>query len=412
MTATLEKTVRSSAVEQLASLPSPSHELARWKAAPQRDHASAQSAPVIEFDPALMESVVTRAITNNLLGPAGFDAKSFHAESDPLYRVAELNQRAAQFRGLYARWFRRGQFDVPFADALAELPNVAATIARTTITAAASRAEERADLAAGPSGKLIEVRATPTRSVSEDDRVARPESSKGVRDSASVSEATPFEDSGRATQFPEAAHYWLGISIQPSRLLDRPLLRRWLRHELWHIRDMLDPAFEYHREDLTPASGPGERLPQRVVQDRYSLLWSLSIDARIERAGLLPLHSKDERLARLAGAFPGLAAPQYAAILESIGDQRCLRHPELLELARWPRKLLGENADAAAINQPIRGSACPLCRFPTFVWADVHRPVAQPVVAAVQQAYPGWTPDLGICHTCFDLFSIRSGIWV
>jgi hypothetical protein len=373
MNATLEQRENVAVAGQVPNLLSPAQGSAASKlAAPRSANAAGTTASAIDFDPALMESVVTRAITNNLSGPAGFDAKSFHAESDPLYRVADLHQRAAQFRGLYARWFRRGQFDVPFADALAELLQVAGRIARTTITAAASRAEERADLAVEPTGKLIEIRATPELG---------------------------------------APRYWLGISIQPSRLLDRPLLRRWLRHELWHIRDMLDPAFEYRREDLTPASGPGERLPQRVVQDRYSLLWSLSIDARIERAGLLPLHSKDERLARLAGAFPGLAAPQYAAILQSIGDPRCLRHPELLELARWPRKLLGENADAASLDQPIRGSACPLCRFPTFAWADVHRPVAQPVVAAVQQAYPGWTPDLGICHTCFDLFSIRSGIW-
>jgi hypothetical protein len=370
MNATIEETQVAADVGQASDLPPTPEKPADWKPAPQPHAAPGREAPSLEFDPALMETVVMRAITNQLPGPAGFDAKSFHRESDPLYRIADLGERAAQFRDLFARWFRRGQFDVPFADALAELPDVATHMARTTVTSAASRAAERADLAVGPAGKLVE-----------------------VCDPASQQK------------------HWLGISIQPSRLLDRPLLRRWLRHELWHVRDMLDPAFEYRREDLTPDSGPGERLPQRVVQDRYALLWSLSIDARIERSGLLPLNSKEERQARLAGAFPGLNAAQYSNVLETIGDQRCLLHPELLELARWPRKLIGENADAAAFNKPIRGSACPLCRFPTFVWADLARPTASSVVTAIQQAYPTWTPDLGICHTCFDLFSIRNGIW-
>jgi hypothetical protein len=403
MSTTLEETEVAANVGQVSNLPPASQGSAGWKPSPQPPDATGPVAPTIEFDPALMESVVTRAITNNITGPAGFDAKSFHAESDPLYRIADLGQRAAQFRSLFARWFRRGQFDVPFADALAELPDVAAQVARTTVTGATSRADERADLAAGAAGKLVEVRSTQTRSVSEGG------AAQGT--STNDSQAARADASGLCVTRPRVAHYWLGISIQPSRLLDRPVLRRWLRHELWHVRDMLDPAFEYRREDLTPDTGPGERLPQRVVQDRYSLLWSLSIDARIERAGSLPLNSRDERLARLAGAFPGLTAPQYSAVLETIGDKRCLRHPDLLELARWPRKLIGENADAASLDQPIRGSACPLCHFPTFAWADLHRPAAQQIIGLIQQAYPSWTPGLGICHTCFDLFSIRSGVW-
>ena len=231
-----------------------------------------------------------------------------------------------------------------------------------TVTGAASRAEERADLATA-SGMLLS------------------------------------RESGKR---------WLGVSIQPARFMDPPSLRRWLRHELWHVRDILDPAFQYVRGDL--ASGEAERLPQRVVQDRYALLWSLAIDSRVERAGLPPLHSREERVARVAAAFPSFSAEAHGEVVATMGITRGVCHPELLEFARWPSKLF--DSDAGPTARPLRGSACPLCRFPTFHWAELAQPEADPVVLAIRRAYPGWDQAQGVCRTCFDLFSIRSGIWV
>jgi hypothetical protein len=310
-----------------------------------------------------MEAVVTRALSGSAVGQAGFTLVGFHHEADSLYAVKDAKHRAEQFRELFRRWFYRGQFDRPFSDALAELPEVDASVDFVTITGAASRAEERADLAsaAGAPIKACE---------------------------------------GRA---------WLGISIQASRFLDRPGLRRWLRHELWHVRDMLDPEFQYDREDL--ASGPAERLPQRVVQDRYALLWSLSIDARVERAGQLPACSREQRLTRFAAAFPGFSPDRYHAALASIGVTRGLRHPELVEFARTPQCLLGSNLNGKTLHSPLRGSACPLCRFPTFQWADLTQPEKRPIIESIGLAYPKWSREHGICTTCFDLFSIRSGVW-
>ena len=322
------------------------------------------STPQIKFDPALMEAVVTRALAARVLFPAEFTERDFHAEADPLYRIKNPDQRAARFRELFARWFSRGQFDRPFADALAELPEVERAVSLVTVTGAASQAEERADLATA-SGTLLSA---------------------------------------------ESGKLWLGISIQPARFTNRPSLRRWLRHELWHVQDILDPAFEYAREDL--ASAEAERLPQRVVQDRYAMLWSLAIDARVERTGLLPLRSREERVARAVAAFPGFSEEAHREVVATMGITRGTRHPELVELARRPGKLFSSNAQPKEPAQPLRGSACPLCRFPTFQWADLARGDVAPVVRAISQAYPAWHQAQGVCTTCFDLFSIRSGIWV
>jgi hypothetical protein len=319
--------------------------------------------PSVQFDPGLMESVVMRALGARVVRGNGFTEPAFHAEADPLYRLQDAELRASRFRELHARWFRRGGFDRPVADALAEWPDVSRVVARVTVTGAASRAEERADLA--------------------------------------TADGVPLATRPR--------QFWLGISMQPARFFDRALAN-WLRHELWHVRDMLDPAFEYRREDL--AGGAAERLPQRVIQDRYALLWSLSIDARIERTELTPLFAHAERRERLARAFPGLRSEAVSEILETIGISRAVRHPELLDLARFPQQL-GSQVPGQALSraEPLRGSPCPLCRFPTFQWAEVSTAEVKPVVNAIQAEYPDWDPQLGICGTCYDRFAIRLGVW-
>jgi hypothetical protein len=290
----------------------------------------------------------------------------FRAASDATYLVQAPDERRERFRDLYGRWFRRLRFDAPIAAVLAELPELREAASRVTVTAAASRPEERADLA---------VDATLPTSVRN----------------------------GRC---------WIGIRVQPMRFLD-DAFPRWLRHELWHVRDMLDPVFAYRREEYAGV-GAADRLPQRVVLDRYALLWSLSIDARVEHAGLEPLCSANERAARLARAFPSFPAELRAAVLKALGMTCGLRHPELLDLARQPRVFAQiMNYPLADLDgQPQRGSPCPLCRFPTFHWVDLGKADIEPVLNAIRELYPKWKPSDGVCQTCFDCFAIRADAWI
>jgi len=96
-------------------------------------------------------------------------------------------------------------------------------------------------------------------------------------------------------------------------------------------------------------------------------------------------------------------------LLDALGVSRGTSHPDLLELARGPRQALGIGEGAEA--QPLAGSPCPLCRFPTFCWADLAAPGAPPIFAAVQDRYPNWGPADGLCGNCFDLFAIRDARW-
>lgn len=61
----------------------------------------------------------------------------------------------------------------------------------------------------------------------------------------------------------------LQVLLRPARLTDRPSLSAWLRHEVMHAEDMLDPAFGYRNETL-----------DEPTRERYGRLWCESIERR------------------------------------------------------------------------------------------------------------------------------------
>ncbi|MBI2932019.1 MAG: hypothetical protein HYY16_10250 [Planctomycetes bacterium] len=71
----------------------------------------------------------------------------------------------------------------------------------------------------------------------------------------------------------------LQIRLRPERFSgDRENLRRYLRHELAHVEDILDPAFGYRIEPL-----------DEPTRKRYARLWCDSIDARRRGEALEPV---------------------------------------------------------------------------------------------------------------------------
>jgi hypothetical protein len=99
----------------------------------------------------------------------------------------------------------------------------------------------------------------------------------------------------------------LQVRLNPVRFADRDALRRYLRHEVQHAADILDPSFAYREESL-----------DEPTRRRYAALWCASIEERLAGAALEPA-----------------------------------THPGLLQRAR-------------AMARP----KCPLCSLPTADWAS------------------------------------------
>jgi hypothetical protein len=165
--------------------------------------------------------------------------------------------------------------------------------------------------------------------------------------------------------------------------LDRERCARFLRHEVRHVRDMLDPAFAY-----APDLGGRTRAEQELVRARYFVLWNLAID-RVEPSPAPP----EVRRAQLDRAFAALTPEQRERLAARFGDPSLRTHPFLRAAACDPWAFLGEPRRGAAPGQP-----CPLCGFPTHDWDEA------PPANAIRADFPAWEPPHGACRQCADLY--------
>jgi hypothetical protein len=220
----------------------------------------------IDYEPALVEAAVLAT---------GGDGRAFHDARDPLYGIADAEARERAFVALHARWFQRLGLDRSLTGALAERPEVGAACARCVVGRAGGAAAEAADLLVAPPARpTLLVRCTP-------ERLAVPE---------------------RALAF--------------------------LRHELLHVADMLDPDFGY--EPRLPA-GSGRR-PDARLADRYRVLWDAYVDGRLVAGARALASLRVERLREFRSAFPELGDEAPAAFREFF-DARRRTHAELVAFA-------------------------------------------------------------------------------
>ena len=189
----------------------------------------------------------------------------------------------------------------------------------------------------------------------------------------------------------------VAIAMRCERWFE-PGFEQWLAHELCHISDMLDPAFAYVPDISLPDAPPAEL---NLLRERYRVLWDVTIDGRIAEVcrrdtpaptgrdkNVAPTnHDRRARLAEFQKALPSL--PE--TVFEQLWTGPRPSHPELVALAK--------SVLVRAERTP--GAPCPLCKFPTFAWAD------DPRVEAIQRDFPRWLPEHGCCARCAELYATR-----
>lgn len=205
----------------------------------------------------------------------------------------------------------------------------------------------------------------------------------------------------------------LVIYLPAEYFMKEELLSPFLFHELYHVADMVHPDFQYREEEfsLLPAQ-------EKLLRQRYGLLWSISIDARILRRGKVPLRREEEWKGEMSRAFPSHPPSQQGTIFSAVWDAGDISHPLLLRLAsERPRRLQGEGEKAPFPP----GSPCPLCGFPTFSWHDLaseppgagdswSQSQSEAIFAAIGKDFPWWTPLQGACTRCMECYEVKAGI--
>ena len=239
----------------------------------------------IELDPVLLEEVVFLAIRHReQLGDQSI-VEQYHHRVDALYDLPhDGDAREIAFRDVHAEFFSQLGLERMIRGPLAEFPLLEEKLERVTFLKAAARKQEGAELF-----------------VREDD-----------------------ETGGRQNRVAV-------VRLRAELFLDPDRLSRLLRHELYHVSDMVDPAFGY-RPDLGET---GETIAQQnLVRDRYRVLWSIYIDARLVRTDRAPATALNDQERLLARAFDGFGDGDTRAIFETVSDATSLTHADLLALAK------------------------------------------------------------------------------
>lgn len=267
----------------------------------------------------------------------------FHWERERVYRVLDPDERERRFYDVHLAWFREWGLEERWRRILEEYPLILQRLDRMVLC----RPQRRSD-----AGVELYV--------------------DGTAGASAV------------------------LAISPEMLVSGRGLEAFLRHEFLHLQDMLDPAFGY--EPVLPMGGRPAGL-EPVVRERYRLLWDISIDGRLDAAGLPAPGSRDRYAAALERGFPCWSAAQREEVLTRLWRGSAVTHAELAAWATDPRGLQQNTG-------PAPGAACPLCGFPSFDWAPATKALA--LECGVRRDFPWWEPQMGLCGRCAELYEVRS----
>ena len=289
--------------------------------------------PDIEVDPTLVEESVLLA--SEAASPP--IRHGYRRERDAIYEIADAEQREAAFRDLDARWFDRLGLGAPLLRLLREFDSVLARVSRCIVLLAGRSRDEGADL--------------------HDSRGAMPT---------------------------------LAVKLTPGSLLDFVRVAPVLRSELLHVEDMLDPDFGYQRDPPAPEGGA---VHEKLLRDRYRVVWNASVDGRLAARELLPEGGEARRRQEFLTAFPMLGLD---------AERRFER------FFHGPRPSHGELLSFAGNVEGRAAGRCPLCRFPTARFHGEGEALDSQVEETIRRDFPGWRPLQGICMQCADLYDARA----
>lgn len=295
----------------------------------------------LRYDPGLVEEAVFLAAEGHP------EAKTFHRERDRIYGIKHPEERERAFNDLHRAWFLRLGLADQIEKAISEQPLLSSGVKSCLVARAPGKNEEGAELFVNPDEKI------------------------GNKDRRTVS-----------------------IFLRPESLLAPFALLTFLRHELMHIADMLDPAFGYEPALPRAEGGPTH---DRLLKERYRVLWDATIDGRMVRRGWAPDSLRAERLLEFCRTFP-MFGQKSESLFRRFFDRETNTHAQLVAFILDPRAIMG------VPSAPHPGSRCPLCGFPTYTFEPEPERLPNKLIIRITGDFPSWQPSHGLCAQCADLY--------
>ena len=300
----------------------------------------------VEYDPRLVEEAVLLRMDDDPEEP------KFRRVRDRIYELPEGEERERRFQKFHAECFERLQLGRPVTESLDEQPVLLQSIRRCGVLLARTTQDEGADM-------------------------------HGLR-SAKPEDPLPYKVAM--------------IRMKPARLSDASGTRSWLRHELMHIVDMLDPRFGYDPQLPSCEAGPAFT---NLLRDRYRVLWDTWIDGRLSRRGWLPEGVREKRFEEFMTIFSA-GGPDAEEEFQQIFDSDSQTHAGLMAFALHPGIQFPSARAGRTLPQP-----CPLCRFPNFHLLFGEAELPAETQAEIRADFPAWQPEHGLCRQCADLYQAR-----
>lgn len=214
----------------------------------------------------------------------------------------------------------------------------------------------------------------------------------------------PMPKAQTAELYGDPGQYTVILAVCPSILLQRETFEYWARHEFLHVEDMLDPAFGYDARQRPGGATPAGR---QLMQDRFAVLWAISVDSRLAQRGLIADGVRERRRAEFERAF-GLSGDESPGrAFEEFWEQGrwfAPTHSQLLDWARGgsPGRQEVSTSDAVVGPRPAAGAPCPLCGFATFEWAPAED--VQGLSEAIGLDFSAWRTEHGACGRCAEVY--------
>jgi hypothetical protein len=322
----------------------------------------------LRYDDDFVEGAVFVRANSRQTGPPSLQIRRFHGQREKLYAILDPDERNAAFFELHLDWFREWGLEKMLLNVADEFPLLRTALAALIFRKARVKKDEGAEL---------------------------------------------YVQTGSA-EAPAAVIRSAVVALRAERFERPEELAGFLRHELMHVHDMVNPAFGYSPQLHLPGQNAAQ---QRLTRERYRLLWDITIDGRLSVAADVrrrtdsqpheapPPHvgsylpgSREQHRAAFEQAFGFWPELKRDEVFDALWNNPDPRHDDLLAIAADPR-------DIKSALEPTPGAPCPLCGFATFDWAEIHT-LSQPTFAAIQREFPRWAPEEGACGRCVEIYRI------
>ena len=319
-----------------------------FSASPKSKHKMhAEIKSILEYSPSLIEEAVMRFISGRK------EEIVFRDERNALYDIRDSERRETAFQDFHLSLFAKLALETPLVESLCSYPHIISKVDRVAIVQAPSKKNEGAEL------------------FRKNDKLY----SNDEKNTSILITLTP-------EQF-----------CKPDRLLD------YLRHELQHIEDLLNPCFGYKLNSSNPNVSS---LIDSLFLQRYSILWDLTVDGRLSNKNLPTLLSKEAHFEKFQQTFQ-LPPSESSRLFDYFFNNPNPKHEKLEDFAADP---FGWLQDRKNIKDASKGN-CSLCTFSSTDLSTDTEQLSEEIIELIQAENPYWKFSDPICGQCIDIYESR-----